>query len=102
MQKSHVDIIMSLFCLNENNCVEKNGEKNQKKIVIVKNNIAIRIGGKVSQYIDASMNRATPIIQPLVSIISSCLRLRLFCVMSQKYCPDIRTVNSKIRNFISG
>ena len=27
----------------------------------MKNNIAIRIAGKVSQYIDASMNRATPI-----------------------------------------
>ena len=36
------------------------GEKNQTKIVIVKNNIAIRIAGKVSRYIDASMNRATP------------------------------------------
>ena len=34
----------------------------EKKIVIVKNNIAIRIAGKVSQYIDASMNRATPTI----------------------------------------
>ena len=32
----------------------------KKKIVIVKNNIAIRIAGKVSRYIDASMNRATP------------------------------------------
>ena len=30
------------------------------KIAIVKNNIAIRIAGKVSRYIDASMNRATP------------------------------------------
>ena len=30
------------------------------KIVIVKNNIAIRVAGKVSRYIDASMNRATP------------------------------------------
>ena len=29
-------------------------------IAIVKNNIAIRIAGKVSRYIDASMNRATP------------------------------------------
>ena len=43
------------------------GEKKKKKklltklkIVIVKNNIAIRIAGKVSRYIDASMNRATP------------------------------------------
>ena len=32
----------------------------KKKIVIVKNNIAIRIAEKVSRYIDASMNRATP------------------------------------------
>ena len=32
----------------------------KKKIAIVKNNIAIRIAGKVSRYIDASMNRATP------------------------------------------
>ena len=31
-------------------------------IAIVKNNIAIRIAGKVSRYIDASMHRATPII----------------------------------------
>ena len=41
-------------------------------IAIVKNNIAIRIVGKVSRYIDASMNRATPTvgalcIQPLDS-----------------------------------
>ena len=38
-------------------------KKKKKKIVIVKNNIAIRairIAGKVSRYIDASMNRATP------------------------------------------
>ena len=28
--------------------------------MIVKNNIAIRIAGKVSRYIDTSMNRATP------------------------------------------
>ena len=49
MQKSHVDIIMYLSCLSEN-----------KKIVIIKNNIAIRIAGKVSRYIDTSMNRATP------------------------------------------
>ena len=61
MQKSHVHIIMYLFCLNENHC----GKKKQKnitkiKIVIVKKNIAIRIAGKVSRYIDASMNRATP------------------------------------------
>ena len=32
----------------------------KKKNVIVKNNIAIRIAGKVSRYIDASMNRTTP------------------------------------------
>ena len=63
MQKSHIDIIMFLFCLNENHCGKK---KNiyiyikKKKIVIVKNNIAIRIAGKLSRYIDASMNRATP------------------------------------------
>ena len=44
---------------------EKKYKKNTQKkkiIVIVKNNIAIRIAGKVSRYIDASMNRATPII----------------------------------------
>ena len=35
-------------------------KKKSKKIVIVKNNIAIRIAGKVSRYIDASMNRANP------------------------------------------
>ena len=35
-------------------------KKKLKKIAIVKNNIAIRIAGKVSRYIDASMNRATP------------------------------------------
>ena len=34
--------------------------KNNKINAIVKNNIAIRIAGKVSRYIDASMNRATP------------------------------------------
>ena len=40
--------------------VEKRIKKNKKIIAIVKNNIAIRIAGKVSRYIDASMNRATP------------------------------------------
>ena len=39
--------------------VEKKSKK-KKKIAIVKNNIAIRIAGEVSRYIDASMNRATP------------------------------------------
>ena len=38
------------------------GKKN--KTVIVKNNIAIRIAGKVSRYIDASMNRASPKVYP--------------------------------------
>ena len=66
MQKLHVDIIMSLFCPNENHC----GKKKKKKIVIVKNNIAIRIEGKVSRYIDASVNRATPSISPDYLIIS--------------------------------
>ena len=67
MQKSHVDSIMYLFCLNENHCGQKKKKKIKKffyiffiRIVIVKNNIAIRIAGKVSRYIDASMNRATP------------------------------------------
>ena len=32
-------------------------QKKQKKIAAIKNNIAIRIAGKVLQYIDASMNR---------------------------------------------
>ena len=39
------------------------GKKKKKKIkqkLCVKNNIVIRIAGKVSRYIDASMNRATP------------------------------------------
>ena len=35
-------------------------EKKKKKNRDYKNNIAIRIVGKVSRYIDASMNRATP------------------------------------------
>ena len=70
MQKSHVDIIMYLFCLNENNCGGKKIKiKNQKKIVIVKNNIAIRIAGKVSRYIDASMNRATPMRNVAMSLV---------------------------------
>ena len=60
MQKSHVDIIMSLFCLNENHCGKTKLKRKKKKIVIIKNNIAICIAGKVSRYIDASMNRATP------------------------------------------
>ena len=46
---------MYLFCLNENHCT--------KKIVIIKRNITIRIAGKVSRYIDASTNRATPSIE---------------------------------------
>ena len=52
---------------------EKKYKKNtpkKKKIVIVKNNIAIRIAGKVSRYIDASMNRATPIISWYMSQLS--------------------------------
>ena len=38
----------------------KNKIKKKIKNVIIKNNIAIRIAGKVSRYIDASMNRAIP------------------------------------------
>ena len=45
--------------------VEKKKLKKNNKIVIVKNNIAIRIAGKVSRYIDASMNHATD--EPLAS-----------------------------------
>ena len=37
--------------------------KNKNKTVIKKKNIAIRIAGKVSRYIDVSMNRATPTVQ---------------------------------------
>ena len=44
---------VSFLPRNENHCTEK-------KIVIIKNNIAIRIAGEVSRYIDASMNRAAP------------------------------------------
>ena len=65
MQKYHVDIITYLFSLNENYCTKKiekiGGKKIETKFAIIKNNIAIRIAGKVSRYIDASMNRATPI-----------------------------------------
>ena len=53
------------------------GEKT-KTIVIVKNNIAIRIAGKVSRYIDASMNRATPTrLVPLVVLAQSSIIIRL-------------------------
>ena len=49
MQKSHVDISMYLFCLNENHCTKNtNLKQKKKKIMIIKNNIAIRIAGKVS------------------------------------------------------
>ena len=57
---------MYLYCLNKNHCGKKKlpkfffFKKKQKKNVIVKNNIAIHIAGKVSRYIDAPMNRATP------------------------------------------
>ena len=78
MQKLHVDIIMYLFCLNENHC-----EKNNK-IVIVKNNIAIRIAGKVSRYIDASMNRATPIYgTPTTHFDSPHCSLFIHCVIGR-------------------
>ena len=52
---------MYLFCLNEDHCKKKKIVMEKKIIVIIKNNIAIRIAGKVSRYIDASMNRAAPI-----------------------------------------
>ena len=45
----------------EKKILKKNIKKKiYKKIAIVKKNIAIHIAGKVSRYIDASMNRATP------------------------------------------
>ena len=59
MQKSYVDIIMYLFCLNENHCRKK------KKNAVVKSNIAIRIAGKVSRYIETSMNRAARVVYRL-------------------------------------
>ena len=65
----------------------------QKIIVIVKNNIAIRIAGKVSRYIDASMNRATPsfsgVVQPLGISIFVFRRDRVCDVFSVCYftCP---------------
>ena len=37
--------------------------------MLVKNNIAMRIAGKVSRYIDASMNRATPSVVELQYIV---------------------------------
>ena len=55
---------MSLFCPNENHCGITKFLKKSKKIAIVKNNIAMRIAGKVSRYVDASMNRATPTNRP--------------------------------------
>ena len=50
-------------------------EKKKKKIVIVKNNIAIRIAGKVSRYIDASMNRATPTTNYRVVFFMACSKI---------------------------
>ena len=44
----------------------------KKKIAIVKNTIAIRIAGKVSRYIDASMNRATPNASYVYSMCTMC------------------------------
>ena len=49
--------------------VEKKLEKKKKKIAIIKNNIAIRIAGKVSRYIDASMNRATPNVNCTIGVV---------------------------------
>ena len=58
LQKLHVDIIiMYVFCLNENQCKKK---LEKIKITIIKNIFVIPIAGKVSRYIDASMNRTTP------------------------------------------
>ena len=51
--------------------------KKNKKIAIVKNNIAIRIAGKVSRYIDALMNRATPSLYRQ----GYSVRMTLFCKM---------------------
>ena len=96
MQKSHVDIIMYLFCLNENYCPKK-----KKKIVIVKNNIAIRIAGKVSRYIDASMNRATPNI-PVVETLYYASVCHLFMSRLQKvigvHCFQYSNLGSKNLN----
>ena len=68
MQKSHVDIIMYLFYLNENHCT-------YTKNCDYKNNIAIHIAGKVLRYIDASKNRATR--------RSTCISADLACDMHQ-------------------
>ena len=50
--------------------VEK--KNNNNNIAIVKNNIAIRIAGKVSRYIDASMNHATPNGSPTFNTVFRC------------------------------
>ena len=63
-------------------------KKKKKKNVIVKNNIAIRIAGKVSRYIDASMNRATPSIQNT--------HTRLWCVLGGHADLDDSGINPTI------
>ena len=47
--------------------------------MIIKNNIAIRIAGKVSRYIDASMNRATPMTGTSRSGVLTLVRLLREC-----------------------
>ena len=59
---------------------KKNLKKKLKKIVIVKNNIAILIAGKVSRYIDASMNRATPTGLTIHVVFDHCRILAVYCL----------------------
>ena len=62
-------------------------KKKKIKIVIVKNNIAIHIAGKVSRYIDASMNRATPTCYTTVTAITAMIAMLHNCY-SQYRCHD--------------
>ena len=65
--------------------------------MIVKNNVAICIAGKVSRYIDASMNRATPRQQASYDLSTHCTVDRIaFCNAGNNILRQITCTSSRV------
>ena len=78
MRNYFATIACKYMCLLPKSVIKK------KLLLIIKNNIVIRIVGKVSQFIDASMNRTTPTMYACLCVCTvhacrrTCMRVTVF------------------------